>query len=69
MQIGAAIKRARQQRGWTQSDLSHFSRLSPGDISRIETGRLTPTPNQVERLSRALGIQPQTDEQLTVTAG
>ena len=55
--IGAHVRAIRLSRGWTQADLSHFTRLSTGDISRIECGRLIPTRSQVERLRRALGTE------------
>jgi transcriptional regulator with XRE-family HTH domain len=32
--------------------------MSVGDISRIESGRLRPYPSQLEKLARALGVQP-----------
>ena len=54
--VGAVLRAARQLRGWTQADLSHYSRMSSADISRIETGRLIPTPSQRERLADVLGL-------------
>ncbi len=38
-QIGAAIARARHQRGWTQSDLATQAGLRQATISAIETGQ------------------------------
>jgi ribosome-binding protein aMBF1 (putative translation factor) len=53
-----SIKEERKRRGWTQTDLSYHSRVPQADISRIESGRLKPTLGQLERLARALGMNP-----------
>ena len=50
--VGARLRALRTERAWTQADLSHFSRMSTGDLSRIETGRLKPTTAQLLRLDR-----------------
>ena len=55
--LGPQIRAARVVKGWTQASLSHFTGMSTGDISRIETGRLIPTEAQLRRLSRALDIE------------
>lgn len=52
-----SIREHRKQKGWTQADLSHFSRVSAGDISKIETGRLKASDNQLVRLAKALGVR------------
>jgi transcriptional regulator with XRE-family HTH domain len=54
--FGARLRGARVARGWTQADASHYTRISSADISRIETGRLIPTKNQLDRLTAALGV-------------
>lgn len=66
MQVGAEIRELRRQRGWTQADLSHFSRMSASDISKIETGRLLPSSYQLERLNRALGVADDPSEIATI---
>jgi transcriptional regulator with XRE-family HTH domain len=67
MQMGAienmTIKDERIKKGWTQTDLSYFSRVPAAEISRIECGRLKPSAGQLERLAKALKIKP---EQLAV---
>jgi transcriptional regulator with XRE-family HTH domain len=50
------LKAERLRRGWTQVDLSYHARVSPAEISRIETGRLRPYPSQVERIAHVLGV-------------
>jgi len=54
-----SIREERMQRGWTQIDLSYHSRVSASEISKIECGRLKPSPNQIERIARALKVQPE----------
>jgi transcriptional regulator with XRE-family HTH domain len=54
-----SIKEERTQRGWTQIDLSYHSRVPASEISKIECGRLKPSPGQIERIARALGVQPE----------
>lgn len=52
------LKFERLNRKWTQFDLAYHSRVQPSEISKIETGRLTPTRASQDRLGRALGIDP-----------
>ena len=52
----AAIRTARLGKGWTQAQLHLKSGVNLSDISRIETGRLVPSPAQVKKLERALGL-------------
>jgi transcriptional regulator with XRE-family HTH domain len=48
----------RQRRDLTLKALALLSGLTTAEISLIETGRLTPTPAQLEKLARAFGIAP-----------
>ena len=52
------IRRERLQRGWNQTQLAARANMSTTEVSRIETGRAIPHPNQVLRLARALKIPP-----------
>jgi len=52
------LRLERRRRKWRQDDLAHHSRLATSDISKIETGRLRPSPRQLERLGRALNLGP-----------
>ena len=54
------VRAERLRRRWRQEDLAYWSRISAAEISRIETGRLRPYPGQVEKLARALEIDPAT---------
>jgi transcriptional regulator with XRE-family HTH domain len=53
-----SIREERIQRGWTQIDLSYHSRVPASEISKIECERLKPSPGQIERIARALGVPP-----------
>ena len=52
------VKAERLNRGWTQTNLAHFTQMSPADISRIESGRMVPYPGHARRLARALNLEP-----------
>lgn len=52
------LRAERIRRGWTQTDLAFHARVTPADVSRIETGRLRPYPSQVERIARVLELPP-----------
>lgn len=54
------LKAERLRRGWTQTALGYHARVTPSEISRIETGRLRPSPSQSTRLARALKLAPAT---------
>ena len=46
------------KRGWNQTDLAYFARMSSSDVSRIESGRMVPYPGHALRLARVLDLQP-----------
>lgn len=50
----------RRRRGWNQTQLAYRARLTQGDISMLERGRLVLTPLRAERLARVLGVSPET---------
>jgi transcriptional regulator with XRE-family HTH domain len=49
------IRERRKFIGLTQWELSIKSKIHPSEMSRIETGRLRPTIEQLYRISDALG--------------
>jgi transcriptional regulator with XRE-family HTH domain len=59
LQLGTAIRSARLEREWSQSELAVRSQVTQGDISKIENGTLPqgPTAMTLCRLSQALGMQ------------
>ena len=52
------IRAERLRRKWTQPDLGAKAGLSASDVSRIETRRLVPYPEQAKQLAKALHLQP-----------
>ncbi len=56
--IAQALREARQKQGLTVAQLAAKSGFSKGLISRLENFRLTPSLNALDRLCRALGLEP-----------
>ena len=55
--IAAALRRAREDRGWSREDLAHHSGVSYGAIAQIETGRRTDVRlRSLVALADALGV-------------
>lgn len=53
---GAAIKSAREAKGWDRAQLGKRLFISETDIRAFEENRRKPTPAQVEKLEHELGI-------------
>ena len=49
------IRRAREDLGWTQSELARRAGIDQADLSRIERGATDPRWSTVNRISQALG--------------
>ncbi len=56
MNIGLAIKLARENLGFTRKDLAGKTRLSPSMITRIEKGERVPSLLVAMHISKALGF-------------
>lgn len=54
--VGEAIRRARQEHGWTQAHLAEQAGLSPNYIARLERGELGPSLFVANRICGALAI-------------
>lgn len=54
--VGAEIRRARNDRGWTQAELADRAGIHPNYAARLERGELCPSLHIAYRLSLALGI-------------
>lgn len=54
--FGAALRRRRLARGWSQLELSLSSRTTSRHVSFLETGRSRPSPDMVARLTAALEL-------------
>jgi ribosome-binding protein aMBF1 (putative translation factor) len=55
--VGEAIRRSRQEHGWTQAFLAEQAGLSPNYIARLERGELGPSLFVANRICTALGIE------------
>ncbi len=56
-EFGGQVRVERKRRGWNQTKLAFRARMHPSCVSLIENGRLAPTTNQLQRLSRVLGLE------------
>src|SRR3954447_26509647 len=57
--LGQVVKRLRREMGLTQEELGHAADYGKGagvSISRLENGRLEPTPERFAAIARALGV-------------
>lgn len=57
-EFGRRLQRALLDRGWNQSELARRANLRRDAISTYVRGRSFPEPVSLERLARALGMQP-----------
>jgi ribosome-binding protein aMBF1 (putative translation factor) len=55
--VGEAIRRSRQEHGWTQAFLAEQAGLSPNYIARLERGELGPSLFVANRICGALAIE------------
>lgn len=55
-QLGRRIRRARLERGMTQSELAQAARVGANYIPRLERGELVPSVEAAFRIARALGL-------------
>lgn len=63
--VGEAIRRSRQEHGWTQAFLAEQAGLSPNYVARLERGELGPSLFVANRICGALTI----DLEVLVTPG
>jgi transcriptional regulator with XRE-family HTH domain len=56
--LHAAVEARRLELGWSQPALAERSGIGQSHISKIERGAVTPKPETIERLARALGVDP-----------
>lgn len=54
--VGEAIRRSRQEHGWTQAHLAEQAGLSPNYIARLERGELGPSLFVANRICGALTL-------------
>jgi transcriptional regulator with XRE-family HTH domain len=51
------VKRLRQERGWTQTELAYRAGLAPSVISQIENGKRDPTARTLRKLAEAFVVE------------
>ncbi|MEV4455709.1 helix-turn-helix transcriptional regulator [Microbispora sp. NPDC049633] len=61
-ELGELLRRLRKDAGLTGKELAQLAGVAQPTISRMETGRLLPTPETVEQVSAALNLDQQTRE-------
>ena len=53
-ELGAAVRRLREERGWTQKQLAREAGMTQSAIARFEAGGTTPTLPVLNRIAQAL---------------
>jgi len=56
--VAVRVRQVRNERGWTQEDLSDKVGLSVRYIGQIERNQASPSVRVLGRLSQALGVDP-----------
>ncbi len=56
-EVGAEIRRLRQERGWTGAQLAVYADMAPSAISQIETGKRSPNAGSLGKIARALEVE------------
>jgi len=56
-ELGNAVLRCRNNRGWSQADLAAAVGTKQANISRIEAGLANPTLDLIQRLCETLGLE------------
>jgi transcriptional regulator with XRE-family HTH domain len=51
------VKQARLSRGLNQQTTAERARMQASELSKIENGRLIPTPRQAQKLAQVLGLR------------
>lgn len=54
--VGARIRRAREAKGWTQTQLAQTMGVADAQVSRWETGRYLPVVPTLEQLAEVLEV-------------
>ena len=56
--MGQIIRRLRKERNLTQEDLSELTDIGASSISKIESGYFHPTDENLDKIAKALKIEP-----------
>ncbi len=55
--LGKHIVKLRQQKGWTQSELSRYCDKDRQSIERLEKGKINPSAYYLYQIAEGLGIE------------
>ena len=55
--LGAEVRRLREARGWSQTELARQAEMTQPAVARFESGGTVPTLPVLYRLTRALGVR------------
>jgi transcriptional regulator with XRE-family HTH domain len=58
VRLGRVARRIREQLGLTLADVAERARISAGMLSRLETGRVSPSLETIVALAQVLGVRP-----------
>lgn len=56
MALRDRVKQLRTEAGWSQADLAERIAADPAQISRYETGKITPSADAIVRLAETFGV-------------
>jgi transcriptional regulator with XRE-family HTH domain len=56
--VGATVRRLREERGWSLTDLAERAGISRSYLAQIESGKSAPTEEKILQLADALGALP-----------
>jgi DNA-binding XRE family transcriptional regulator len=54
--VGTKVREMRAKKEWTQADLAERAKLPQSHISRIESGKVSPSSQTIEKIAKALGL-------------
>ena len=57
VELGAALRGLREERGWSQSALAEAARTTQPVVARLEAGGAVPTVAVLQRVARALDMR------------
>jgi len=58
MELAFALAEARRDAALTQADVARRMGISQATVARLESGRVMPSWNSIERFARAVGRRP-----------
>ncbi len=50
------LEEMRRERGWSKAELARRAEIGEADVGKIESGRLQPYDNQLQRLATAFRV-------------